>query len=264
MNLSDIDHQIAAAAVAATGTVIAALIQLRAAWRKEVSERARGVPATKKSRRGPVLAIVLLLVAAGVGGFAFSQFLVGQSFRDSAALQGELQAQIASIRDSATRLERAVAGDRSASGAGAGTSRLDALREATVSASIGPCRPRTSPAYGNADDCGEQDANQVTLCASYPATAAVAETLLYARPEGDPRPWVEAAATPGQDIGKARFAEKAVERADTDTLRQVCTNFSAWDGQRSYAARMMVRFSDRRAAPPASQAALAEVPGAAK
>jgi len=53
MNLFDLDDKVTAAAVAAAGTVIATLIQLHVTRRKEVSERARGVPATKKSRRGP-------------------------------------------------------------------------------------------------------------------------------------------------------------------------------------------------------------------
>jgi hypothetical protein len=103
MNLG-LDDNVVAAAVAAAGTVIGALIQLRVTWRKEVSERARGVPLTKKSRRGPVLAVGLLLSAAAVGGFAFSQYLVKQSDRESATLRGELQAQLTQIRATAERL----------------------------------------------------------------------------------------------------------------------------------------------------------------
>ncbi len=76
MNLFDLDDKVTAAAVAAAGTVIATLIQLHVTRRKEASERARGVPATKKSRRGPVIAVTLLLIGAAVGGFAFSQYLV--------------------------------------------------------------------------------------------------------------------------------------------------------------------------------------------
>lgn len=52
MNLFDFDARVSATAVAAAGTVIGALAQLRMAWRKEVAERARGVPATKS--RGAV------------------------------------------------------------------------------------------------------------------------------------------------------------------------------------------------------------------
>jgi len=115
MNLG-LDDNVVAAAVAAAGTVIGALIQLRITWRKEVSERARGVPMTKKSRRGPVLAVGLLLSAAAVGGFAFSQYLMKQSDREAAALRdGELQAQLTQIRATAERLERVTLNDHSSS-----------------------------------------------------------------------------------------------------------------------------------------------------
>lgn len=126
MNLLEIlDDRVTAAVVAAAGTIIGALIQLRIAWRKEVSERARGVPLNKKSRRGPVLAVFLLVFAAGVGGFALSQYLVGQTVRDSAALQSQLQAQLARLGDAAARIEQASlaghgpAGDAAGCGPGA-------------------------------------------------------------------------------------------------------------------------------------------------
>ena len=111
MNPFDLDSRVAAG-VAAAGTVIGALAQLRVAWRKEVSDRARGVPATKKSRRGPVWAVFLLLIAAAVGGFAFSQYLVRRSNSESAAVRGELQTQLARISATAERLERATLSDR--------------------------------------------------------------------------------------------------------------------------------------------------------
>jgi hypothetical protein len=112
MNLFDFDKSVAAAAIAATGTVIGALIQLRVAWRKELSERARSVPVSKKSRRGPVVAVGLLLLAAGVGGFALSWYLTARWNRESLALRDVLEAQVAQINATATRLERATLGDQ--------------------------------------------------------------------------------------------------------------------------------------------------------
>src|SRR5882672_8702160 len=103
MNLFDLDDRVTAAAIAAAGTIIGTLIQLKFAWRKEVRERARGVPATKKSRRGPVLAVGLLLVGALVGGFVLSQYLVRQSDLDSAARHSQLQTQLAQIGATAAR-----------------------------------------------------------------------------------------------------------------------------------------------------------------
>jgi hypothetical protein len=240
MNLFEFDPKVSATAVAALGTVIGALAQLRMAWRKEVSERARGVPATKKSRRGPVLAVFLLLVAATVGGFVLSQFLmVRQSDRESAALRGDLQAQVARISATAERLERVNIIDHSS------TAAVDrrGVDEVSVTTTIGPCRAVPAVAGGIAPMCSEQEALRVTLCSSVPSSAVVTATDLYARPENSPQPWAESRVAAGQDIGRARFAEKAFERSDSPQTKQVCTGFSAWDQERAYSARLVVTFA---------------------
>jgi len=237
MNLFDLDDRVTAAAIAATGTIIGALIQLRFAWRREVSERARGAPVTKKSRRGPVLAVFVLLVAAGVGGFAFSQYLVKLSDRDSAAMRAELSTQLAQISATAARLE-------SLSGYGpAGRANEDrhGADEVSVTTTVGPCRARGAGATDAA--CSEQQALQVTLCGSVPSSAVVTDMLLYARPEDSPQPWIESRVVPGQDVGRARFADKPFERAESDRTKQVCAGFSAWDGEHAYSARLLVKYA---------------------
>ncbi len=147
MNLFDLDDRVTAAAVAATGTVIGALIQLRAAWRNEVSARARGVPVTKKSRRGPVAAVLLLLVAAAVAGFVLSQYLASQSDRESAQLRGELRSQIAQINATAERLEQASLDNHGASAPADDARR--AAGDVTVTAMVGPCRARAAASAEN-------------------------------------------------------------------------------------------------------------------
>jgi hypothetical protein len=247
MNLFDLDDRVTAAAVAATGTVIGALIQLRAAWRKEVSERARGAPVTKKSRRGPVLAVFLLLVAAGVGGFAFSQYLVGQSNREAATVRGELQTQLAQISATAARLERA-----SLTPYGASAHADDERREAqdvAVTTTVGPCRVRGVGAPEAVMACSEQEAVRLTLCASVPSSALVTDLALYARSEDSSKPWADSRVAPGQEAGHARFADKPVERAESDRTKQVCTGFSAWDAEHATSARLVVKY----AAPPATR-----------
>jgi hypothetical protein len=237
-NLFDLDDRILAAAVAATGTIIGALIQLRIAWKKEVAERARGAPMTKKSRRGPVAAVLVLLVAAGVGGFAFSQSLVHQSERESAALRGELRTQLDQINATAARLELATMSERA-------QSRVDDARHApqaaTVTTTVGPCRTRAA-AGANAAACSEQDAQRITLCASVPLSASVSDTVLYARPEDSTLPWSDSRVAPGQDIGRARFADKPIERSESDQTKLVCAGFSAWDSERAFSARLVVKF----------------------
>ena len=240
MNLLDLDDRVTAAAVAATGTVIGALIQLRVAWRNELSARARGVPVTKKSRRGPVLAVFLLLIAAGVGGFALSQWLMRPAQRESEALRGELHTQLAQINATAERLERATL-----QGAPAGR---DAAPAVTVTTTVGPCRARATGSGDAAAACSEQEALRVSLCGSVPASAVVTDMMLYARREDSQRPWSDSRATPGQDVGQARFSDKPFERTEPDQSRQVCAGFSDWDGQQPYSARLVVKYAPGAAA----------------
>lgn len=249
-----------AAAVAAAGTVIGSLIQLRVLWRKETSERSRGIPSTKKSRRGPVLAICLLLIGAAVGGFAVSQYLVRQSDLESAALRGQLQTQLAQINATAERLERATLSEHASSARAADDRRgAEAL---TVTTTIGPCRAATVADAPQA--CNEQDAQPVTVCASVPLSAAVTVMDLYARPEDSAQPWSESRVAAGQDIGRARFADKAFERAESDQTKQVCTGFTSWDGDKRYSARLVVKYVIAPAASEASNAQLVPISAAAK
>src|SRR5882672_6106290 len=226
MHIFDFDKSVAAAAIAATGTIIGALIQLRVTWRKELSERARSVPVTKKSRRGPVFAIALLLSAAVVGGFALSQYLTGQSIRESLALRGELEAQVAQISATAIRLERATLSDQGS------VERAVADRRGAegvpVTTTIGPCHVRAGlvAATDPAPTCTEQEALRVTLCASVPARAVVAATDLYARSDSSQQAWNESRVAFGQDLGRARFADKAFERPESDQTKLACAVFS--------------------------------------
>jgi hypothetical protein len=244
MNLFDLDAKVSATAVAAAGTVIGALAQLRMAWRKEVSERARGVPATKKSRRGPVLAVFLLLVAAMVAGFVLSQYLMSASNRESAALRGDLQTQVARISATAERLERASASEDHR-----------VAQMVTMTTTVGPCRAGASAAPDVAPICSEQEALRVTLCASVPSSALIAAAVLYARPENSQGPWAEHRVAPGQDIGGARFADKTFERSESEQVKQICTHFSAWDGEQAYSARLVVSYGASFAAPGADSPA---------
>src|SRR5215471_13365095 len=104
MSLSD---PVLAAVIGAVATMVTALIQLRLSWRKELRERERGQPITKKSRRGPVLFVMVLMIAAAVGGFALSQYFDSYRYADRDTLREELQAKLAEISASAARLEQA-------------------------------------------------------------------------------------------------------------------------------------------------------------
>jgi hypothetical protein len=241
MNLFDFDKSVAAAAIAATGTVIGALIQLRVAWRKELSERARSVPVSKKSRRGPVVAVGLLLLAAAVGGFALSWYLSARWNRESLALRDVLAAQIAQINATATRLERATLGDQGSMEHATADRR--GSEGVAVTTTIGPCPVRAGPAPDPPPECTEQEALRVTLCASLPARAVVAAIDLYARPDDAPQSGTESPVAPGQDVGHARFADKPFERPESEQTKLACAVFTSWNGTRAYTARLVAKYS---------------------
>ena len=262
MGLFGFDDKVLAAAIAATGTVIGALIQLRIAWRKEVSARARGVPVTRKSRSGPILAVGLLLVASAVGGFAASQYWVGRMDREPSLARSELQAQLQRISVMAERLEKATERERDSNvralGGPVGTEGV------TVSATVGSCRAAGAVASEKPQECAEQEALRVTLCASAPASAVVTDTALYARPAASVRPWSESRVEPGRDAGRVRFKDRPFERADSDEAKSVCAEFSSWDAEQAYSARLDVKYLVARATDRLPNAALVPTSGSAQ
>jgi hypothetical protein len=239
MGFFDLDERVLAAIIAAGGTTIGALIQLRIAWRKEQAARARGTPPTKKSRRGPVFAVVLLLLAASVGGFAFAQYLSVEADRDTAALRDQLRVELAQISATAVRLEQAQLSSNRAA-AGARRNESDHLSDGIAIATLPPCRVRATTG-DSAPTCTEQDAVAITLCAAAPSAATAADARLYARPEGSEKSWAESEAAPGNDLGRARFPYAPFERADKDQAKQICAGFASWDSERAFSARIVVK-----------------------
>src|SRR3954468_14099238 len=103
MNLSD---PVMAALIGASATFATALFQLLANARRQAAERAAGKPASRKS--GTWLSIFGLMLAAAVGGYAFSEY---QSFRDrddEKRLRQEMQMSLRDIGNAAVRLGRVV------------------------------------------------------------------------------------------------------------------------------------------------------------
>jgi hypothetical protein len=58
-----------AALIGATATMSAALINLRIAWKKELKARAEKKPVNKANNRGPVITVIVLMIASGIGGW---------------------------------------------------------------------------------------------------------------------------------------------------------------------------------------------------
>src|SRR6266571_1348886 len=240
MNFSE---SIMAALIAAGATVLTALVQLRMHWRRELKERERGQPITKKARRGPVLFVFALMIAAAVGGFALSQYFLSLRNGDRDTLRSELRSRLSEISASAARLEHARLGEREQVEAAA--RRAEALRlgeeGAAASVVVGPCKREAVP--GDRRECTEQSAVRVAICARVPAAATVKEVQLYARFEDSKQSWQESRVQAGQDAGQARFADKFTEWPDGDAGKQVCQGFLQWNRERSRVARILVKYA---------------------
>ena len=240
VNLSD---PVVAAFIGATATVVGALVQLRISWRRELRERERGQPISRKQRRGPVLIVFALMIASAVGGFALSQYLMDLRYGDQQAIRAELQAKLNEIAASAARLEHARMGDQPTAQAEARPA--EAQREVEEGASgsvvVAPCKADAAAPAAAKRDCSEQGAVRVAVCARVPAAATVKEVQLYTRLEGSQQP--EARVQAGQDAGQAKFVEKFYERADVDGSKQVCQGFASWNGEKARTARILVKYA---------------------
>jgi hypothetical protein len=243
MNFSD--PVIVAALIGASATVLATLVQLRLSWRKEMKERERGQPITRKTRRGPVLFVFILMVAAAVGGFAFSQYLLSLLEEDRDSLRGELRTRLSEISATALRLEQARLAERRQ--VESETRQADALRQGEEGVAavvlVGPCKPENAPPAEAKRECREQNAMRIAVCARLPAAATVKEVLLYTQFEDSKQPWAEARVQAGQDVGQARFVDKIFERPDGEAGKQVCQGFVQWNTEKSRLARILVKYT---------------------
>jgi hypothetical protein len=242
MNLSD---PVLAAFIGAAATVLAALVQLRLSWRKEIKERERGQPISKKARRGPVIFVFVLVIAAAVGGFALSQYLVSLLEDDRDALRAELKSKLSEINATAMRLEQARLAERRQ--VESEIHQADALRQGEEGVAavvlIGPCGLDSAPPADPKRGCREQNAVRIAVCARVPAAATVTEVLLYTQFEDSKQPWAEARVQAGQDAGEARFVDKAFERPDGEAGKQVCQRFVQWNAEKSRLARILVKYT---------------------
>jgi len=239
MDFSHPSDALIAAFVGALATIVTALIQLRISWRKELRERERGQPITKKTRRGPVMVVFALMIAAAVGGFALSQYFVSLRTGDRDELRADLQSKLAEINATALRLAEARMNERKQIETEVQQADASRMGEEGAAASVlvGPCKPE----YGGKAECTEQSALRVSVCASVPAAANVKEVQLYIRSD-DKQSWADARVQPGQEAGQARFAEKFSERPE-EGAKQVCQAFTNWSHEKSRVARIIVKYA---------------------
>ena len=227
-----VSETILAAMIGAGATVLTALVQIISAFRKSAATERR----SSRGRMRSLLWMFALMLAAGVGGFAYAEYRALQSRDETHALREELKQQMAALTASAARLEQL----RIPSASADASSPTANASVATVALPV--CK---GPQVGFATargPCTEPDALQVAVCAPVPASARVTAVELYARAEDSQQPWPETRMTPGQVAAAGRFADNYFERPDADGTRLVCQSFAHWNSEKGRAVRILVRY----------------------
>lgn len=240
MRLSD---PIIGALIGASVTFTTAMIQLTINARRQAVERAAGKPASRK--RGNWLAIFALILAAGVAGFAYSEYRVFRDRGDNDALRNELQARLKDIGAVAVRLERvgmATAQPLESDPYLAAERKRGAHGVAAV-IGVPACRGAQVGFSAAATACKESEALRTAVCAVIPVAAAVTGVELFSRAEDSQQPWNEARVQPGQDAGDARFVDGYFERGREGDSKEVCMTFASWSAQGGRSARILVKYN---------------------
>jgi len=235
----DFSEPVIAAMIGATATVGTAIFQLIVNWRKQSGDRR-----VSKFGLRSLLWMVTLMLASGVGGFAYSEYL-NQAQRDDAhELRQEMQRELATLASATAKLEQVRLSTQSV--ADAQTRQAEERRRGAEGVEglvqLPACRGRGA-AVGERSACAEADAQRVAVCAVVPASAKVTEVLLFTRLEDSQQPWDESRVEASQDAGKAKYVDAPFERAHTDATKQVCSNFAHWGGEKGRTARIVVKYA---------------------
>jgi len=248
-NLSMPMAALLASLIGATATITASLLQLRMAWRRELQARAAHKPVNKKAKRGPILPVVILVVASAIGGFAFSQYFASKNRSNAQALEKDLRARIDQLSVSAQRLDDIRQGDTNAllQQARYEEQVTQGNRGVATQLTLGKCSIAATTQQEGATACSEQQAQQLQLCSEIPANASVSGVELFALPEGEQRAWQEAKVAAGSDFGGGRFGERYSERLIDENSKLICNDISYWNSSRGVVARMVIHYAPRLA-----------------
>src|SRR5215470_6215469 len=270
-----IPDSVLAAIIAGTATLSASFVQLRSALLREAAGRT-----SRRRNRLQLIIFFAVIGAAGVCGFALSQWLTSGERAAQAVMQRELQARVSEISHTAGQLELTRGSERA--DIESGVLRRLGNEGVVVMANVAPCRPSQAlPAAANtpaspatasstgtvtppqgapalpaaaaqasneapataARPCTEAEASPVALCASIPANASVTEVALFSRAADSSAPWSASRYLPGQESDDARFAPSYSESTPESGTRLVCQGFAHWASDHARIVRMVVRYS---------------------
>jgi hypothetical protein len=238
----DLSETIVAAMIGGAATMATAMFQLFLAFRSRKAD----VKPRKGTGLRSMLAVFLIVLGAAVAGFAYSELRSEQSRERTLALQEKLSQQVEAFASSARRLELLRSGSSTDPSVLMAAGRLGTPGRSEALIQMTACRPQTPTTGSDATGCDPAHANRVALCANVPARAGVLDVLLYARPSSTARDWEDDRVAVEEDVGGAKFIERAYEQEQGDGSKAVCANFAQWSSHQSHAARIVVLYAPEK------------------
>ena len=233
-----LSESILAAMIGAAATMLTALTQLMLSLRTKAKVESR----PKRNNLRSLMWMLALLVASGVGGFAYSELRAERTREDTRELRKELSEQLQALVVSTAKLE--LLGDSETPNEFATLTSATTVDQAAESlVHVAACRTRTLKLGNDASGCEESDAPAVELCVDVPAGAHVSAIELYARSDENFADWAENGVTLNEDFGGGRFAPSTFAYPSVAEVRAVCTRLLHWNSAHGHVARMVVRYS---------------------
>src|SRR6516225_3685518 len=164
-----IPDSILAAIIAGTATLSASFVQLRSALLRDAAA-GRSTSASRRRNRLQLIILFAVIGAAGVCGFALSQWLTAGERAAQAVLQRELQARVSEISHTAGQLELTRGSERA--DIENGVLRRIGSEGIVVMASVSACRPPSLPAATSAPSTAPSSAVPATGATLPPGAAS--------------------------------------------------------------------------------------------
>jgi hypothetical protein len=232
-----LSETILASMIGAAATILTALTQLTLSMRA----KARAESRPRRNAFRSLMWMIALLLASGVGGFAYSELRAERTREDTRELRKELTDQLQALALSTAKLELLENGHPGDLASLASATSVEQATESVVR--VPACKGKTLALGNDMSGCEESDARAVELCVDVPASSAVAAIELYARSDEKFADWTENGVTLNEDFGGGRFVPSTFAYPAAAEVRAVCTRLVHWSAEHGHVARMVVRYS---------------------
>ncbi|MSQ59996.1 MAG: hypothetical protein EXR36_10230 [Betaproteobacteria bacterium] len=229
--MEHISEPILAAIIGAMATFGTAILQIF---------RNQSQPESKAKRRKSWIYTMMLMLACGVSGFAYSEFRDRRADAGYEALSQKLQAQLNELSAATSRAASVAA--PVAAGAPttlASTFPDDSMGTAAVAA-FPACKGAIVGFATQPAACTEQNALRIAVCTSVPVAAKVTYVEAYAR-FNDAQSWTSNQLAVGEIVADGKFEGTYFEHTDNDGTKQACQTFAHWNSQ-PRSARIVARY----------------------